>query len=281
MADRERTPDQVPIDRPSAARMYDYFLGGAHNFDSDRKTAERAISIYPQFPLIMRANRAFLRRVVRYLVAHGIDQFLDLGSGIPTVGNVHEVAQAADPNARVLYVDIDPVAIAHSTALLHDNTNAHAIRADIRQPEALLEQVRAQQLIDFSRPFAVLLVFVLHFVSDDAMTDRIVKTLRSALSPGSYLVISHSTGEGTPADAHAALIRLYRHSSNPVTSRLQDYLVRWFEGMDLVEPGVVRTPLWHPESPEDLYLDHPERASSCAGVARQPQPHPRLPSVTS
>ncbi|MCL4508240.1 MAG: SAM-dependent methyltransferase [Chloroflexi bacterium] len=281
MADRAWVPDQIPTNEPSAARMYDYFLGGAHNFDSDRKAAERAISIYPQFPLIMRANRAFLRRVVRYLVTHGIDQFLDLGSGIPTVGNVHEIAQAANSNARVLYVDIDPVAVAHGTALLHDNPNAHTIRADICQPEALLEQVRVQQFIDFSRPFAVLLVFVLHFVSDDATTDHIVKTFRTALSPGSYLVISHSTGEGTPPDAHAALIRLYRHSSNPVTSRSQDYLVRWFEGMELVEPGVVRTPLWHPESPQDLYFDHPERASSCAGVARQPQQNPRLPSVTS
>lgn len=256
--------------------MYDYFLGGAHNFDIDRSAAENAIAIYPEFPLMMRANRAFLRRVVRFLVAQGIDQFLDLGSGIPTVGNVHEIAQAANPTTRVLYVDIDPIAVAHGAALLRDNPLASVIQVDIREPEVVLERARSLGLLDLDRPVAVLLAFVLHFVREDSVADHVVQTLRSVVAPNSYLVISYSTGDGPPRDAHKSLIRLYQNSTNPVVSRSSDYLTRWFAGLELIDPGIVRTPLWRPESPQDLYLQQPERASSCAGVARVPAK--KLPS---
>lgn len=268
--DRSMVPEYIPLDKPSPARMYDYFLGGAHNIEVDRAAAERAIAIYPEFPLIMRANRAFLRRVVRFLVAEGIDQFLDLGSGIPTVGNVHEIAQAANPAARVLYVDLDPIAVAHSTALLEGNAQAAAMQADICEPEHMLERARAQKLLDFDRPIATLLAFVLHFIADDAVAEHIISTVRGVMVPGSYLVVSHSTGDGTPSDAHASLIRLYKDSTNPVKSRSREYLVHWLEGLDVVEPGIVRTPLWRPESPQDLYVNQPERASGCAAVARVP-----------
>lgn len=269
--DRTWVPEHIPLDKPSPARMYDYFLGGAHNIDVDRAAAERAIAIYPEFPLIMRTNRAFLRRVVRFLAAEGIDQFLDLGSGIPTVGNVHEIAQAANPAARVLYVDLDPIAVAHSTALLKGNSQAAAIQADIREPEQMLERARSQNLLDFDRPIATLLVYVLHFIADDDVADHIISRLRVVMAPGSYLVVSHNTGDGTPKDAHASLIRLYKDSTNPVKSRSSDYLARWFEGLDMVEPGIVRTPLWRPESPHDLYVNQPERSSGCAAVAKVPQ----------
>ena len=268
--------ERTPLDRASPARMYDYFLGGSHNLEVDRAAAERAIAMYPEFPLIMRANRAFLRRVVRFLVARGIDQFLDLGSGIPTAGNVHEIAQAANPAARVLYVDVDPIAVAHSAALLQGNLRAAVIQADIRQPELVLERAKALQLLDFERPLAVLLAFVLHFVTDDAAADHIVRVVRAALPAGSYLVISHSTGEGT-RDAHDSLIRLYQRSTNPVVSRPPTYIERWLAGLALVPPGIVRTPLWRPESRHDLYLDQPERASGAAGVARVPAPPPGPP----
>jgi hypothetical protein len=256
---------------PNPARMYDYFLGGSHNLEVDRQAAERAIALYPEFPLIMRANRAFLRRVVRYLVGQGIDQFLDLGSGIPTVGNVHEVAQAANPAARVLYVDMDPIAVAQSTALLSVNPLAAALQADIRQPELMLERAKAIGLLDFDRPLAVLLAFVLHFVTDDAVAEHIVQSMRGAVAPGSFLVITHSTGEGT-REAHGDLIRLYQRSTNPVVSRPPSYLERWLDGLELIEPGIVPTPLWRPESDHDLYLDEPRRASGAAAVARMPGP---------
>lgn len=268
--DRTWIPDHIPLDKPSPARMYDYFLGGAHNFEVDRQAAERAIAIYPDFPLIMRTNRAFLRRVVRFLVEQGVDQFLDIGSGIPTVGNVHEIAQAANPAARVLYIDLDPIAVAHSTALLRGNPLAAVLQADISDPEGVLERVRAHGLLDFSRPIAVLLAFVLHFVRDDQTADHVVATLRRAMVGGSYLVISHSTGDGPPAATHDSLIRLYKDSTNPVKSRPPADVERWLAGLDLVAPGVVRTPCWRPESSQDLYLDEPQRASSCAGVALVP-----------
>jgi len=273
--------EHIPLDRPNAARMYDYFLGGSHNLEVDRIAAERAIAIYPEFPLIMRANRAFLRRAVRFLAAQGIDQFLDLGSGIPTVGNVHGIAQTANPAARVLYVDVDRIAVEHSIALLRDNRHAAAIQADIREPELMLERARAQGTLDFGRPMAVLLAFVLHFITDDTTADGVVQTLRAVMAPGSFLALSHSTGDGPPGQAHASLIRLYERSNNPVVSRSPAYLVRWLAGLELVAPGIVRTPLWRPESPQDLYLDQPERASSCAAVARVPGGAPgRLAETT-
>jgi hypothetical protein len=268
--DRTWIPEHIALDKPNPARMYDYFLGGAHNFEVDRRAAERAIAIYPAFPLMMRVNRAFLRRAVRFLVAQGIDQFLDLGSGIPTVGNVHEIAQATNSAVRVLYADLDPIAVAHSAALLRDNPRAAIIQADIRQPDTALQRAREQGLLDFDRPIAILLAFVMHFITEDEVADHIIATVRSVMVPGSFLVISQSTGDGPSQEKHTSLIRLYENSTSPVVSRRPAYVARWLSGLDLVEPGIVRTPLWRPESPQDLYVDHPERASSCAAIAGVP-----------
>jgi hypothetical protein len=262
-------PADVPLDTPNAARMYDYYLGGSHNFAIDRDTAEQAISIYPEFPLIMRANRAFLRRAVTFLTQQGIDQFLDIGSGIPTVGSVHEIVQRVNPAARVVYVDVDPIAVAHSEAIVKGNPSVSVVEADARDPEQLLVQPAVRRLINFDRPVGVLLVFVLHFMGDDAMAAHIVDALRGAMAPDSYLVLSHGTAEGLPPEQLDPLIRLYQRSTSPWSSRSRQQVEQLFCGLEIVDPGVVFTPLWRPESPHDLYFDHPERAFSYAGVGRK------------
>src|SRR6266568_2958594 len=158
MTESNWVPQEVSIDRPNVARMYDYFLGGAHNFAVDREAAEQLFKVFPDLPLVSQANRAVLRRAVRFLVDEGMHQFLDIGSGIPTAGNVHEVAQRANPDARVVYVDVEPVAVAHSRAILHDVPNAIAIQADARRPEQLINQPDVQQRLDWQRPMGVLML---------------------------------------------------------------------------------------------------------------------------
>jgi len=249
--------------------MYDYFLGGSHNFPIDRQAAEAIKRVYADFPLLLHANRAFLRRAVDFLAARGVQQFLDLGSGIPTVGNVHEIAERAAPESRVVYVDIDPIAVAHSELLLRGNPRATVIQADVRQPEVILHHREVQRLLDFDRPLAVLLVALLHFVTDDEEAYALVRQLREALPSGSYLVISHASSEGMPAEQNVQLERLYGQTSNPVKTRSRQEIARFFDGLELVEPGVVFFPLWHPESPDDLFLQQPSRSSGYAGVGRK------------
>ncbi len=258
-----------PLDKPSAARMYDYYLGGFHNFEIDRQAAEQAIARWPDLPLIMQANRAFLRRAVNFVSGQGIDQFLDIGSGIPTVGNVHEVAQRANPSARVVYVDIDPIAVAHSQEILRGNPNATIIQGDVRRPSEILEHPDVQRLLDLDRPLALFLVALLHFIPDDDVAERAVGALRAALPPGSYLVISHASYEGMP-ELSREHEELYQRTSTPMRMRSREEIARFFEGLELVEPGLVFIPLWRPESPDDLFLDQPERCTGFAGVARKP-----------
>ena len=241
-------PQDVPVDRPSVARMYDYYLGGHHNFAVDRKAAEGAISIWLDLPLVMQANRAFLRRTVQFLAGQGIEQFLDLGSGIPTAGNVHEVAQQANPAARVVYVDVDPVAVAHGRALLKDDPQTIAVQADVRRPDDILDQAEVKRLLSWDRPVAVLLLAVLHFIPDDAEAYDVVRRLRRATSPGSFLVISHATNENIPADVHAQMTRLYSRTSSQLVGRTRDQIARYFDGLEMVEPGLVYLPRWHPEA---------------------------------
>jgi SAM-dependent methyltransferase len=260
-------PQGIDLTRPSAARMYDYYLGGSHNFAIDREAAEQAIAMWPDLPIIMQANRAFLRRAVRFLVAQGIRQFLDIGSGIPTVGNVHEVAQQAAPESRVVYVDIDPVAVAHSRAILSGNTNTAVVHGDARDPDRLLAQPDVQHLIDFTRPVAVLLVALLHFIPDDEDAYRLVGRLRDLMAPGSYLVISHASFEGRPTESESHT-QLYSRTSTPMMMRARQDIARFFAGLHLVEPGVVYLPLWRPESPEEVD-EHPERFTGFAGVGRK------------
>lgn len=252
--------------RASAARMYDYNLGGTHNFAIDRQVADRVTQAMPDFPKLQRANRAFLRRAVTCLVKAGIRQFLDLGSGIPTVGNVHEIAQRAAPESRVVYVDIDPVAVIHSDAILMGNDRAAAIQADVRNPAGILTNATVQSMIDFSQPVAVLMVTVLHFVSDEDNPLEIVRTFRNAMCPGSYLVISHGTTEGGTGGEIRAGVRAGRDNRVDVTMRGRAEVIRMFEGFDILEPGVVFTPQWRPDSPNDELNDQPDRAAVYAAV---------------
>lgn len=262
-------PDGISLDRPSAARMYDFYLGGHHNFEIDRQAATQAIAMWPDLPLIMQANRAFLRRAVSYLAGQGMTQFLDIGSGIPTVGNVHEVAQRVDPAARVVYVDIDPVAVAHSAAILGDNPGAVVIQGDVCQPERVLAHPQVQRLLDRQQPLVVLLMALLHFVADDAAAYHSVQVLREALVPGSYLVLSHASFEGMP-DESREHERFYARMPTPMRMRSHADIARFFDGLELLPPGLVFLPLWRPDGPDDLFLEQPERCTGYAGVGRKP-----------
>ena len=266
MAEQAWIPDDVPLDKPNPARMYDYLLGGYHNFAIDRKAAERMVSINPNAPLIMQANRVFLRRAVKFLIDQGIDQFLDLGSGIPTGGNVHEVAQQLNHAARIVYVDNDPVAVRHSEAILQDNPNAIVIQADVRQPEQLLSHPEVKRLLDFSKPMAVLLLFLLHFLTDDEVAYGLVHSLRDAMAVGSSIAISHGTLDNLPPMAIQGLEEVYARSPTQAKLRSRMEIAAFFEGLELVEPGLVYVPLWRPEGPDDLFLDHPAKSDTFCGI---------------
>lgn len=253
-------------DKPSAARIYDYLLGGFHNFAIDRDAAERVRRIYPDMPQVMQANRAFLRRAVTFFAVQGIDQFLDIGSGIPTVGNVHEVAHRLNPAARVAYVDIDPVAVDHSRALLEGDLRATVVQADARQPLEILDHPDIRRLLDFDRPIGVLLVALLHFITDDAHAFGLVRTLRDALAPGSYLALTHATADAMPPDVAAQIRQLYDGTANPGTYRTRVEIERLFDGFALVAPGTVYVSRWRPEAVDDLFIDEPERSVYFAGV---------------
>jgi hypothetical protein len=260
-------PPEADTRRANPARVYDYLLGGSDNFLADQDVARALIAIEPNSRAIARANRAFLGRAVRYLAAAGIRQFLDIGSGIPTQGNVHEVAQQAHPGARVIYADTDPVAIAHSKALLAGSQNAAILDADLRHPEEILTRQDIGQLIDFSQPAGLLLSAVVHFLADAEDPWQTVATLREALAPGSYLVLSHGTSEGKPDVIHAAEKVYNRSVSTPAYARSRAEILRFFDGFDLIDPGVVYTPQWRPDSPADLPAD-PRQYGALAGVGR-------------
>jgi S-adenosyl methyltransferase len=244
-------PVGVDINQPSVARVYDYYLGGSHNFEADRAFAEQVIAAVPDMPWVIRENRAFLRRVVRFLVQQGIDQFIDLGSGIPTVGNVHEVAQATNPSARVAYVDHDQVAVAHSRAILDGNEHTTIICGDLRAPMEILAQPELGGLVDLRRPVGVLLNAVLHFVPDDAQAAGIVGELGGALPAGSYIAISHASADQMRSGAEQTE-SLYSRSVAAMAMRSREEVLALFDGLFIVDPGVVQIPLWRPESPDDL-----------------------------
>lgn len=257
------------MDRASPSRMYDYFLGGFHNFAVDRGMAEQVLAVYPDIARVARANRAFLRRAVRFLLDQGIDQFLDIGSGIPTAGNVHDILHERNPAARVVYVDIDPIAVHLSLDLLKDVPTATAIQADAREPEFILAHPDVRHLLDLERPVGVLLLACVPFIADDAEVYTLVRTLRQAVASGSYFVFSHLSYEGAPAESIVQLERLYAGTTNPVTSRSRARLEPLFEDLEVVAPGVVHVPLWHPEGPDDLFLEEPSRSVNLVGVGRK------------
>jgi S-adenosyl methyltransferase len=260
-------PATVDVDRPSAARVYDYLLGGGHNFAGDRALAERLSQVLPARDMA-RMNRAFLRRAVLFLVNQGIRQFLDLGSGIPTVGNVHEVAQHAHPDCRVVYVDSEPVAVAHSELILDGNENTGVIQADMRTPDAIRYATETKRLIDFSEPLGLLMVGVLQFIPDADDPWALSELYREFLAPGSYFALSAFTGDRMPAGMSGA-VEVCKISQDPIRPRTRDAVTRMFSGYELVEPGIVLTPEWRPEREEDVG-DNVERSNMYAGVGYIP-----------
>jgi len=274
-SDREAPP--LMPDTPSAARIYDYFLGGFHNFAIDREAAARVKTIYPDVARVMAANRAFLRRAVRFLLDQGIDQFLDLGAGIATVGSVHEIVGAINPNAHVVYVDNDPVAVGHTRALLSENPTVTIIDVDARDIGSILTHSDVRRLLDFSRPVGVLIIALLHFITSDDEAHALVRTLHDALAPGSYIAIAHATVDDVPADIARQLEQLYAGTTNPGRARSRAAIEAFFTGLTTVDPGVVLAPLWRPESTRDLFLDEPERAINFVGIGKKPPISPSPP----
>jgi hypothetical protein len=262
-------PSDIDVSVPSVARVYDYYLGGSHNFESDRAFGDQAMALMPALREGVRDNRDLLRRVVRYCCEQGVDQFLDLGSGIPTVGNVHEVAQAVVPHARVVYVDHDPVAVAHGRALLADTVGAAAVLGDVRDHAAVLKTVFATGLLDPSRPVAVLMFALLHFVFDDDRPADVIAGYLDAFPPGSYLAISHARVDGEQGIRDAA--RTYDRSRSPVRLRTEAEVRALFDGLTLVEPGVVVVPRWRPNPVDDRSVaeDVAEDYPGLAGLGRR------------
>jgi len=263
----EQVSNGIDHERPSASRIYDYLLGGANNFEVDRRVTEQMLAAYPELPLFAQANRAFLRRAVRLLVDRGIRQFLDVGSGIPTVGHVHEIAQRAAPDARIVYVDIDPVAVMHGQEILAGNARAVAIREDVRTPERILEHPEVTRLVDLDEPVAVLLAALLQFLPADIDLGDIVSRLTHRLPAGSYLVISHGTDDG-PRDM-AKMVDICRRAGIDLTWRGRDEVLALFRDFDLVAPGVVWVPQWHPELSDGTW-DHPSLTALYGGVGCKP-----------
>jgi SAM-dependent methyltransferase len=260
------TPDGIDINTPSIARSYDYMLGGSHNFAVDREYSRRILAVLPDARLVAQANRAFMHRAVRFMVDAGVRQFLDVGSGIPTVGNVHEIAQKAVPAARVVYVDVEPVAVAHSELILAGNDGATVIQEDLRHPAAILGHPKTRALLDFNRPVGLLLVSVLHAIPDQDDPAGLVARLGDALGPGSYVAISHGTADSRPAEANAAT-RMSHQTTTPVTMRSRAQVEGFFAGLDMVEPGLVWAPQWRPDYPDEV--EEPQRSSFYAGVGRK------------
>ena len=267
MASPEDTTDALDTSVAHIARIYDYMLGGKDNFAADRAAATAMMQAYPHIVSSMKTNRSFLARAVRYLAGEaGLRQFLDIGTGIPTANNTHEVAQAIAPDARVVYVDRDPVVLIHARALLTSSPEGATdyIEADARDPARILEH--AAKVLDFSQPIALMLVAILHFVADQDDPYGIVRTLVDALPPGSMVTITHPCSDVDTAGTAGAAREFNDRAAENVTLRRKDEVARLFEGLELVEPGIVQVQFWRPDSELESTL----HTSVWAGVARKP-----------
>ncbi|WP_422737756.1 SAM-dependent methyltransferase [Micromonospora sp. WMMD729] len=250
-------PDTTDVTaRPNVARMYDYFLGGSNNFPADRAAAQRVLEIFPDTGAAAQMNRQFLRRAVRYAVEQGVHQFLDIGAGLPTQGTVHEVVRAVTPDARVVYVDYDEVAVAYAKRLLTDVPGTAVVQGDLRRPDDLLADPGVRRTLDLDRPVAVLLLAVLHFVPDGDDPWAAVARLRDATVPGSHLALSHLTLDGIPPELAERGQAVYRNSSAPLVPRTHTETLRFFAGYDLVEPGLVETTRWRPDGESEVVESH-------------------------
>lgn len=274
VSDNLDVPDYLDVRRPAAGRVYDYYLDGAHNFEIDRAFARRMLETLPPVRQCARANRAFLRRAVEWMCAEGIEQFLDIGSGIPSAGNVHEVAQQLVPEARTLYVDYERVAASNAAFILDDQDphrqRTNVLQADFRAPETILDAKRTHRMLDFDEPIGLLLVSLLPFIGPHDHPQALMRRYRDAIPAGSYVAMSHITSEGVPAEMHEELLRFveaYQDTANPVFLRDHADFEDLFHGFELLDPGVVWAPEWHPDDPPP---EDPSRTVFLAGVGRKP-----------
>jgi hypothetical protein len=257
---------EIDTSVPHIARIYDFWLGGKDNFEVDRAAGKRAAEANPALYEGVRGNRAFLARSVRYLAGEaGVTQFLDLGTGIPAANNTHEVAHAVAPGSRVVYVDNDPIVLAHARALLTgvDGETAY-LDADLRDTAKVLEA--AARTLDFSRPVAVMMIAVLHCLTDEDDPWGVVREVMAAVPSGSYLALTHPGNDFHPETAGAMLAKLNPMMPQKITFRSREQVLRFFDGLELVEPGLIRAPEWRPASPDDTA----NPAEMWAGVARKP-----------
>jgi len=242
-------PAEIDFTVPSPARMYDYYLGGKDHFPADREAAEKALALVPSGRGLARANRDFLVRAVTHLARQGIDQFIDLGTGLPTSPNVHEAARSVNPDAKVVYVDNDPLVMAHARAMLADSGGVIAVAGDARHPFDFIGHGAVRGLIDFSRPVAVLFVAVLHFITDDEKPYGAVAWVRDRIAPGSYLAVSHITSDGTDPAAMAAIQDAYKEATAPAVFRDTPGIARFFDGLELAAPGLAEVSRWRNPDP--------------------------------
>lgn len=243
---------RLGLDRPHGARVYDYFLGGKTNFAMDRQTAEHLLEVFPGFRTAAQSNRMWMHRAARYAAERGITQFLDIGTGIPTSPNLHEVVQEITPDAKVVYVDNDPIVLAHSRALLVSSEEGKTayLEADVIDPQSILESDEVKETLDLSKPVAVSLVGVFHYLPDALKPYDLVKQLVDAVAPGSYLMFSHCTPDFAP-DLWERVIQVYKADGGDAQVRSKEEVERFFEGTELVEPGVVMPFNWYPDKETD------------------------------
>ncbi|WP_318218113.1 SAM-dependent methyltransferase [Streptomyces sp. SCL15-6] len=259
----------IDTSRPHPARMYDWYLGGKDNYPVDEEMGRQMLALDPRVPVMARVNRAFMHRATRWLAGHGVRQFLDVGTGIPTEPNLHQVAQEIAPDSRVAYCDNDPIVLAHAAALLRGTPEGATeyLQADVRDPDAVLDGAR--KVLDFDRPVALSLVALLHFVSDEDGAHDLVGRLLSALPSGSHLVMTHATADFTPEESRAATEKL-RGAGVTLALRSREEFARFFEGLDLVEPGIEVPHLWHPELGEPVAGQDDGVIPGYGAVARKP-----------
>lgn len=258
----------IDTSRPHPARIYDYGLGGKNHFAADREVADKAIAAWPAVRTGARENRAFLGRAVRYLAENeGVRQFLDIGTGLPTQENVHHVAQSVHPDAKVVYVDNDPVVLAYGRALLDENDGTTVVQADLRDPDSVLLDPDVRSLLDFSEPIGLLTICTMHFVMDDDDPDCALGELRNALAPGSCMALSHAVTDVRP-EAVARVAEVYQRVNTPATVRSRERIAGFFGDFELVEPGLVPAPQWRPDGP--LREDQAELVWILGGVGRKP-----------
>jgi SAM-dependent methyltransferase len=267
MPDGEDMPPEVDFTRPSVARMYDYYLGGKDHYAADREAARLVLGAAPDVPLAALENRELLRRVVPFLAEErGIRQFVDIGPGLPTQGNVHQLTRQHDPGARVVYVDNDASVLAHGSALLDGVPGVTIIPGDLREPGHILAAPELVGLIDFTRPVALLMTLVLHFVPPDDDPYGAVARLRDALCPGSFLVLSHVTGDGREPGMLTG-VDAYENASAPLVLRTREQVREFFSGFELIDPGIVFLSQWRPTG--EYYAQGGTRWAYC-GVGQKP-----------